>query len=174
MSISKSKKIYICFLIVFIAVGTYGYYSADFIDLDKPFEMTVKWLGLPLLCASFIFTYHIAFRENKHKKLWQKLILLISILLPVSIMLLGFSTGWLLTLNTLLGKSKEQHILGKIIHVEEQKNKLGNSSYILQIYRLIENDTLNIEVPNGEFSTGQTFNRKMKVGLLGFIYDNKE
>jgi len=174
MSISKSKKIYIGLLIVFIIVGTYGYYSADFIVLDKPFEMTVKWLGVPLLCASLIFTYHIAFKENKHKKLWQKLIILISFLLPVNVFLFGYSTGWLLTLNTLFGKSTLQHISGKIIHVQEQKNKFGNSSYQLQIYRLTDSDTLKIEVPTGGFSPGQTFDRKMKVGSLGFIYDSKE
>lgn len=173
MQMSNRNLYFLFFVIAFVVIGISGFYSAEVMSLDKSFHFTFKFLGIPIVFVAIFIVFYIVFKENKENKVWKKIVLAGSLILPISIMLFVFLTGWLLFINNFIGKPKNLYVVGKITKIETTESKMGKITYTLHVIRLKENDTLLLETRNKNFKQGEIFKKEMKIGSLGFLYSNE-
>lgn len=170
MTISnKDLKLIIPF-ILFVIVGVYGMYSTDFISISHTLKTTFQWCIIPTTLFSLYFAYRSSFGYRTTIIIWRNTLTFIVVAYMIGMVTFISFQGILMLINKNIGQQKEYLLSGKITKLKyPEKKKIGNK-YSIEIERKLEKDTIELDVPTRKYQKGQNFEKRMKLGSLGFIY----
>lgn len=155
---------------IFITIGMYGSTSVDFLVSSPTFDKTFKWCGIPTLFLSLYYAYRATFGYPNQIALWRNSLNFIVITFLTLIMFFVSIQGILVLTNCKIGEQKEFLLTGRITKLHYPKKKKVFEKYTIEIERKAKGDLIKLDVPTNEYSQGQLFSKKMKIGSLGFIY----
>ena len=173
MTVTKRDLQIIIPFILFVGIGIYGAFSVDFIMREITMATTLKWCGVPTFILAVYYAYRGTFGYPNEVAIWRNTLGMIGMTAACCIMFFMAFQGFLILYNCHIGQQNDYLLQGQITKIDSVKNKSGRISYSLKLYREHEKDTIKLDLPKNEFSEGQFFSKQMKVGSLGFIYDNE-
>ena len=171
MSMAKKYFQLIIPFLVFVLIGIYGTFSTDFILRQQSIDMTYKWFSLPAAILAVYFAYRATFGYDK-KKLRQNIIGIIVLSVGCFVLFFTAFEGYLIIYNCNVGEQRAYQLKGQIQNIKITKTRGGRLSYTITIYQELEKDNVELTVPSNIYYEGQYFSEKMKIGSLGFIYNN--
>ncbi|WP_348825741.1 hypothetical protein [Flavobacterium aestuarii] len=172
MTITKKDLQIIIPFILFVGIGIYSAFSVEFILRDKPIETTLKWFAIPSLVLAIYYAYRATFGYKQDIKTWRKAIGMLVYTIICSAMFIVAFQGFLIIYNCNIGQQNDYLLKGTITKIVTTESKSGRISYSILVHRELENDNVNIDIPENNYTEGQLFSKQMKIGSLGFIYSN--
>jgi hypothetical protein len=168
MTLMKFVKI-LSPLILFIIIGITGVYSQDYIQTNNTIYY---WFVIPAFVLGIYYAFALT---SDHPKTKGGTVALTRI--AITILTFAFSyramNGFVIYSNCYIGKQTERVITGKVsqIGIPKRKGTFDKNSIVL----LPDNSDsdISLEIPDGNYSVGQVFTKKMILGSLGILYSPK-
>lgn len=170
MTITKSDLKLLIPLIIFTIGGLYGAYSLNYIQSDKTLSITFKWFVIPSIIIGLFYAYRSTFGYEKKTAVWRNVLGLIALTIFFTMLLLRSFEGYLILTNCLVGQQTKTLIKGQVTRLNYPKNKKPLNNYKIEITTNDKLEIINIIVPDNSYFVGQTFEKEMTIGSLGFLY----
>lgn len=173
MTITKKDFKLIIPFILFVMLGIYGIYSADFISVSQTMKTTFEWCIIPTIIFSLYYAYQSSFGYKTTIAIWRNTFTFIAMAIIIGMITFTSFQGILMLINKNIGPQKEYLLSGKITKLKyPEREKIGNK-YSIEIERKLEKDTIELNVPTNQYFEKQKFEKRMKIGSLNFIYSEE-
>ena len=172
MTITKSDLKLIIPFLLFLIGGLYCAYSADFIQNDKALSTAFKWFIVPSIVVGAFYGYRSTFGYDKKTPVWRNILGLLVLTLIFTLMFLKSCQGYLILYNCNFVTQKNILIKGQVTKLDYPKRKKPLNNYAIIIDTDDTKETIKLDVPTNKYFVGQTFEKELTLGSLGFLYSH--
>lgn len=162
-------KVYFPFILLMI-ISIWGTYAFTYVESKKPQQLAFRWFLIPAISISAFYAYYSVVKRSLIRQLWKKLLLIISFEVVFSVLLLLSCRSVIILWNGHIGTQSFYRVTGIVKTIEYPKSKGVLSTYTTSVLMNTTDSILSFDITGKEYVIGETFDKQMKIGSLGFLY----